>query len=155
MERYFIRALKFTLYFYCIMCLVFLLFYFMKGGQVGNLNSFANEVGFYRLIIIGFAFGLAYPFIGFTNKSIYLNKSFDSEKNSIIDIFAQYGYEMISETPTSITFRPSNRVKRIFDLYEDTIEVVHSDNPIIVKGLRKRVVRIALSLENYILNEKR
>lgn len=155
MERYFIRALKFTIYFYTIMGLMFLLIFLMKGVQTINLKDFAAEVGLYNLLVIGLAFGLAYPFIGFTGKKVYLNKAFDQEKSAIIDIFAQYGYEQVYETNTTISFRPSNRLKRIFDLYEDTITVVHTDNPIIIKGLRKRVVRISMSLESYILNEKR
>lgn len=68
---------------------------------------------------------------------------------------AQYGYEQTYETETSLFFRPTNRLKRFIDQYEDTIEVDHRDNPIMVKGLRKRVVRIGLAIESYILNDKR
>lgn len=155
MERYPIRALKATIYFFVLMSLGFALVYFMQGGEKISWRVFAEQAGIYRLIIIGLAFGLAYPFIGFGKKKVYLNKAFSQEKSAVIDIFGQYGYELTYETEISLFFRPTNRIKRLFDQYEDTIEVEHKDNPIVIKGMRKRIVRISLSLENYILSEKR
>jgi hypothetical protein len=155
MERYTIRALKATLYFLILMSLIFALVYFMQGGDKISLTVLAQQAGLYRLLIIGLAFGLSYPFIGFGKKNVYLNKTFSQEKSAIIDIFGQYGYELSFETETSLFFRPTNRLKRLFDQYEDTIEVVHKDNPIIIKGIRKRIVRITLTLENYILSESK
>lgn len=156
MERYAIRALKSIIYFILVMALVIVLFYFIQGGEELTFKAYAGEARVYQLIILGLAFGLSYPFIGFGKKKIYLNKTFAQEKQAIVDIFGQYGYELTYETETSVFFRPSNRLKRFFDqFFEDTIEVNHKDNPIVIKGLRKRIVRVSLSLENYILNEKR
>lgn len=156
MERYAIRALKSTVYFLLLMILVTLLMFLMQRGNNFSFIEYAKLARVYQLLILGLAFGLSYPFIGFGKKNIYLNKTFSQEKQAIIDIFGQYGYELTYETETSVFFRPTNRLKRFFDqFFEDAIEVNHKDNPIVVKGLRKRIVRISLALENYILNEKR
>jgi len=138
------------------MILVTLLMFLLQRGNDFSFIEYAKLARVYQLLILGFAFGLSYPFIGFGKKNIYLNKTFSQEKQAIIDIFGQYGYELTYETETSVFFRPTNRLKRFFDqFFEDAIEVNHKDNPIVVKGLRKRIVRITLALENYILNEKR
>ena len=155
MGRYAIRALKFAVYFCVVMSLIMILFYLFGGGRNISLKVFIEQIGLYRMLIIGCAFGVTYPFIGFGKRKIYLNKSFEQEKSAIVDIMAQYGYEQTYETETSLFFRPTNRLKRFIDQYEDTIEVDHRDNPIMVKGLRKRVVRIGLAIESYILNDKR
>lgn len=155
MERYAIRALKSTVYFYVLMSLIMLLFYFFQGGDAISGRVFIEEVGLYKMLIFGLAFGLSYPFFGFCKRKIYLNKPFAQEKSAIVDIMAQYGYEQTYETETSIVFRPVHRLKRLIDQYEDAIVVDHRDNPIVVKGLRKRVVRIGLSIEGFLLNEKR
>lgn len=155
MERFAIRALKFTIYFYVLMSLGMVLMYFMQGGQAISFKIFAEQIGIYRLIIFGLAFGISYPFIGFGKRKVYLNRPFTQERAAIVDILAQFGYEETYTTETSIYFRPTNRLKRLFDQYEDTIEINHHDNPIVVKGLRKRIMRISASMESYILNEKR
>jgi hypothetical protein len=155
MERYAIRALKFTIFFYVFVSLMMILLYFFEGGQDISVHSFVQQAGLYRMLIIGLAFGLSYPFIGFGKRKVYLNRTFEQEKSAIVDIMAQYGYEQTYETGTSIFFRPTNRLKRFIDQYEDTIEVAHHDNPIVVKGLRKRIVRVGIAIEGYIMNEKR
>jgi hypothetical protein len=155
MERFAIRALKFTFFFYVLMSLLMILLYFFQGGQEISMHVFIQQVGLYKMLIFGLAFGLTYPFVGFGKRKIYLNKPFEQEKSAIVDIMAQYGYEQTYETATSIFFRPANRLRRFIDQYEDTIEVEHHDNPIVVKGLRKRIVRIGIAVEGYILNEKR
>lgn len=155
MERYAIRALKFAVYFCVVMSLIMILFYLFEGGRNISLKVFVEQIGLYRMLIIGCAFGIAYPFIGFGKRKIYLNRAFAQEKGAIVDIMAQHGYEQTYETETSLFFRPTNRLKRLLDQYEDTIEVDHRDNPIVIKGLRKRVVRVGLAVEGYILNEKK
>lgn len=155
MERFAIRALKFTIFFYVLMSLMMILLYFFEGGRDISMHVFIQQIGLYKMLIFGLAFGLSYPFIGFGKRKIYLNHSFEQEKSAIVDIMAQYGYEQTYETATSLFFRPTNRLKRLLDQYEDTIEVDHRENPIVVKGLRKRVVRVGLAMENFVLNEKR
>jgi hypothetical protein len=155
MERYAIRAFKFTIYFYILMSLLLILFYFVQGGERISFDIYFEQVGFVRMLIFGLAFGLSYPFIGFGKKKIYLNRPFAQEKNHVVDIMAQYGYELTYETEVSLFFRPTNRLKRLLDQFEDTIEVDFKDNPIVLKGLRKRIVRIGLALESFILNEKK
>lgn len=155
MERFAIRALKFTIFFYVSISLMMILLYFFQGGRDISVDVFIQQIGLYKMLIFGLAFGLTYPFVGFGKRKIYLNKTFEQDRSAIVDIMAQYGYEQTYETETSIFFRPTNRLKRFLDQYEDTIEVEHRENPIVVKGLRKRIVRIGLAVEGYILNEKR
>ena len=59
MERYAIRALKFAVYFCVVMSLIMILFYLFGGGRNISLKVFIEQIGLYRMLIIGCAFELS------------------------------------------------------------------------------------------------
>lgn len=51
-----------------------------------------------------------------------------------MEIFTNSKYSVISETPDSIKFKHNSPMLRLMRMYEDTITVNISDNPIIIEG---------------------
>ena len=72
-----------------------------------------------------------------------------------MDIFTNSKYSVISETPDSIKFKHNSPMLRLMRMYEDTITVNISDNPIIIEGLRKDVYRIARTIEWHIRDDRK
>ena len=149
-KTYIRRALKSIIYIAVIFMLLFGLIYAISDKGDTNMSFFDTIIPpSNRLQLIAFVvvFGLVYPFISFIKKNVYLNKSFEDERDNVMRVFENSAYVLIKEENNKLYFRPQNKVSRFMRMLEDTIEVDYSDNPIIIKGMRKDAYRIGRHIE--------
>ncbi|MEG2849543.1 MAG: hypothetical protein RR880_04850, partial [Bacteroidales bacterium] len=79
-------------------------------------------------------------------KKVYVN-NFADKKTEIIELFNNANFIVYSQTPTTITFRLKNKFLRVIRMCEDHVTIDFSDNPILVDGLRKDVLRFSRGIE--------
>jgi hypothetical protein len=105
---------------------------------------YATDVS--KLVIFFFAFGLIYPFIGYSTQKVYLNRSFEEDKQEIIRLFSEFRFILEKDEEQKMIFRHKNPVARFMRLCEDRITLDYSQNPLEINGLRRdadRLVRLA------------
>ncbi|MDR0737510.1 MAG: hypothetical protein LBF39_00380 [Prevotellaceae bacterium] len=155
MTRYFIRALKSIILFFVLAVLVFVIS-FVLGNSSDNPIAFKDLLqgsDLFHLAIFGVVFGLVYPLFGYVKRKVYINHSFDEEKQEIIRLFADVRFELLSDEDKKIIFRHKNPVARFMRLYEGSIEVDYSENPVILSGLRRDVDRLARRIQQLMQKE--
>lgn len=144
------RAIKSIIYIAVIFFVLFGVMYYFSESKDPNMSFWDFLAPKHnRLPLFGFlaVFGLAYPFIAYIKKDIYINKPFDEERNNILRIFDTSGYELTGEEGKKLFFRPKNKVSRFMRMMEDTVEVDFSDNPLVLSGIRKEVYRLGKHIE--------
>ncbi len=145
--KYLIRSIKYFLYF-VILCgiIVTIVFTFStKPEGTTIMDLFGGGAG-YKMLAFFVAFSAIYPLLGFSKKEIYVS-NFAENKNEIIDLFKNANFVITQQTPYRIIFRPKNKFLRITRMCEDSITVDFSENPVIIDGLRKDVIRFARGIE--------
>lgn len=155
-KLYLRRAIKSVLYIAIVFFLLLVLMYVFSEKKNPDTNFFdlmipkQNRLPLFGFIVV---FGFAYPFITFVKKNVYLNKTFEEERNNVLRVFETSGYELVGEADKKILFRPKNKVSRFMRMMEDTVEVDYSNNPIIVSGMRKEIYRLSKHIEYLSLNQ--
>ena len=155
MTRYFIRALKSIILFFVIATLVFVIS-FVLGNSSGNPIAFKDLLqgsDLFHLTVFGVVFGLVYPLIGYVKRKVYINHSFDEDKQEVIRLFADVRFTLLSDEDKKMIFQHKNPVVRFMRIYEDRIEVDYSENPVIMSGLRRDVDRLARRVQQLMQKE--
>ena len=93
-----------------------------------------------------------YPALGFQKKALYISNMKEHRKE-IIELFGNANYVIAAETATSISFKLRNPFLRLLRLCEDYVTIDFSDNPAMIEGLRKDVLRFSRGIE-YICREE-
>ena len=145
-KKYFIRVVKYLIYFVIIFSLIIAIFALASKQELSYSALFRPGSGV-ELLVFFIVISLAYPLVSFINKRAYLNHSFAEERDKILKVFEESNYIKVAEDATTLTFRHKSKVTRLFRMFEDTIVVDFSDNPIVLKGMRKDVYRLAKSIE--------
>ncbi|MEZ7873533.1 MAG: hypothetical protein QMB82_08490 [Bacteroidales bacterium] len=153
-KQYITRALKYAIYLGVVFVLIVSVFSLTSSGEFDYKNLFRPGTG-YQLIIFFVAVSLFYPIFGFAKRKVYLNNGFANDREKIMEIFTNSKYSVISETADTIQFKHNSPMLRLMRMYEDTITVNISDNPIVIEGLRKDVSRIARTIEWHIRDDRK
>jgi hypothetical protein len=69
-----------------------------------------------------------------------------------VELFENANYVIAQETQTSISFRLRNPFLRVMRLCEDHVTIDWQENPVMIEGLRKDVLRFSRGIE-YICRE--
>ncbi len=153
MKRYPIRAIKSLVMFFALAALVFVLGYYLGGVQKKHPDitfwAFAQMSNLKQMILFLGAFGLIYPLVGFVNKKIYTNGPLTAaQKQQIEAMFAAAKYVLTKDENNVMVFRPKASYVRFMRLlFEDSIRLDYSDNPLVMDGLRRDVYRLARNIE--------
>lgn len=146
--KYFIRVAKYVVYLAIVFVLIISIFSITSNqGQGIKYENFFRPETAPQLIAFFVVMSFIYPFLGFIKKRVYLNKSFAEDKEKIKEIFLNSRYIIVSEDATTITFRHSSTFIRAMRMFEDSIIINFSENPIILEGQRRDVFRLARSIE--------
>ena len=148
--KYFIRALKYLIYFAVIFFLMVGIIYLFSSQKAAGL-SFVDlfKEGSLPKIAIFFVFVAAiYPYLSFQKKELYLNGPFTKYAEMVDEVMKSLGYELENREEGCVTYRKAGAYQRLTRMYEDRITFNTTDNPVIVDGYRKDLMRI-LSLINY------
>ena len=150
--KYFIRSVKYFVMFIVMLALFILIFAaaskditiaeaFSPNGNMFQAGSFPKIFALFVL------FAALYPALAFVKKEAVLGCDFDEGRNKIIGAFDNAGYILEKEDDETMTFRIKNGFSRFSRLYEDAITVTKGENPVILKGYRKDIFRLASAIE--------
>lgn len=151
--KYFIRSVKYLVYF-TVMCgiILVLTFHFsVKPEGLTLMDMLMVDGSIYKMLVFFLAVAAIYPALGFQKKPIYVSNVKEHRKE-IVELFENANYVIDNESATSITFKLRNPFLRVLRLCEDHVTIDYSENPVTVEGLRKDVLRFGRGIE-YICRE--
>ena len=146
--KYFIRSVKYLVYF-TVMCgiILVLTFHFStKPEGLTLMDMLMVEGSIYKMLAFFVAVAAIYPALGFQKKEVYVS-NIKEHRKEIVELFENANYVIAEESATSITFRLRNPFLRLMRLYEDNIVIDFSQNPVIMEGLRKDILRFSRGIE--------
>ena len=146
--KYLIRSVKYLVYF-TVMCgiILVLTFHFsVKPEDLTLMDMLMVDGSIYKMLAFFVAVAAIYPALGFQNKPVYVS-NVKEHKKEIIELFENANYVIADETATSITFKLRNPFLRFMRLFEDYVVIDFSENPVMMEGLRKDVLRFSRSIE--------
>ncbi|MBR3291131.1 MAG: hypothetical protein IKI66_02980 [Bacteroidales bacterium] len=148
--RYLIRALKYLLYFAIIFILMVGIIYLFSSQKAAGL-SFADlfkEGSLPKIMLFFVAVAAIYPYLSFQKKELYLNGPFTNYAEMVDAVMQSLDYVPERKEPDCVTYVKRSAYARLTRMYEDRITFMTTDNPVIVEGYRKDLLRI-LSLINH------
>lgn len=151
--KYFVRSVKYLVYF-TLMCgiILVLTFHFsVKPEGLTLMDMLMVDGSIYKMLAFFVAVAAIYPALGFQKKPLYVS-NLKEHRKELVELFENTNYVVASESATSISFKLRNPFLRLMRLFEDTITIDFSDNPVIIEGLRKDVLRFSRGIE-YICRE--
>ena len=144
---YFFRAFKFFLY-VCVLCLaLFALVFFTSDHGDLTFWEMTPRENHWKLLLFLAVFAGVYPLFRFTTRKVYLNRPFEEDRDMLIEPILHANYIIERTEDKKITLRSKSAFTRFVQLYDDRITIDYSDNPILLIGLRKEVLRFARSME--------
>lgn len=155
--KYFIRSVKYFVYIAVILLIVVNIIFYTSQRQPGieNFTDLFKEGSWWQMLALFVAFSAVYPALGYYNKKIYTNNNFTDKKQAIINYMTENGrYLLADDSNGRLTFRIRSPFIKFMRLYEDAIVIDYTDNPIVMSGLRKEVVRFSSNIENIIMSEE-
>ena len=155
MKDYARRSAKFIMYIVVIFVL-FLGVYPLAVNGKPLTTSFTEMIQnkqftlFFGLLI---AYGLAYPTITFVKIKRHLNGTFESNREKFEKAFSTLDYIKTEETSEKLVYRKKSGFSRFTQWYEDSITVYTAENPVVISGFRRWVVRIDKLIDKLLLKE--
>lgn len=153
MVKYIIRSVKYLVYF-TVMCSIILVLTFhfsVKPEGLTLMDMLLVDGSIYKMLAFFVAVAAIYPALGFQNKPLYVS-NVKEHKKQIVELFENANYVIAEETPVSITFKLRNPFLRVMRLCEDHVKIDFTENPVMIEGLRKDVLRFSRGIE-YICRE--
>ena len=152
-RKYLSRVVKYLVYLIIILTIIIGIFSLTSDTGFSYSNLFRPGTGF-QIAVFLVVVSIIYPFFGYATKKVYLNKSYEQDKVKIKDVFERNNYKMECEGADFVKYRPKSHFLRVMRMFEDTITLSFSDNPISLEGQRKDVYRIARMIEYAIRDDR-
>ncbi|MDD2419450.1 MAG: hypothetical protein PHV91_03175 [Bacteroidales bacterium] len=152
-KKYLGRVVKYLVYLVIVFALIIAIFSLTSNQTFSVYNLFRPGTGI-QIAIFLFVMSVIYPFFGYATKKVYLNKGYEYDKKTIQDIFLTNRYKIECEGTEFIKFRHKSAFVRTLRMFEDTITLDFSDNPIKLEGQRKDVYRMARMIEYAVRNDR-
>lgn len=152
--KYFIRSVKYLVYF-TLMCSIILVLTFhfsVKPDDLTLMDMLLVDGSIYKMLAFFVAVAAIYPALGFQKKPLYIS-NIPEHKKEIKELFENANYVVASETETSISFKLRNPFLRVLRLCEDYVTIDFAENPAMIEGLRKDVLRFSRGID-YICREE-
>jgi len=153
-KRYLNRAIKYMIYLAIVFTLIIGIFSVTSSKEFSIYNLFRPGTGI-QIAIFLVVMSLVYPLFGYVTKKVYLNNNYDQDRTTINDIFLTNRYKIECEGKDFIRFRHKSAFVRTMRMFEDTITLDFSDNPIKLEGQRKDVYRLSRMIEYAIRDTKK
>ena len=153
--RYFVRALKYLVYFAIIFVVMVSVIYLFSSQKAEGLPfSDLFKEGSLPLIALFFvAVSAIYPALSFQKKQLYLNGDFTKYAEMVDEVMKSQDYVGEKREDGCYTYLKRGTYARLSRMYEDRITFTTSDNPVLVEGYRKDLLRI-LSMLNYRIRQE-
>lgn len=146
--RYFIRSVKYFLYFTVLFVIIMALLIFAGATEGGDINTMfrGGYKALWQIALLFAVIAAVYPSVGFIRKDAIIKGSWEETKDEVTALMEQRGYIKAAEDTGTMTFRKTG-VSRFTRMYEDSITLTAKIGGVEVEGLRKDVVRIVSALE--------
>lgn len=153
--RYLIRALKYIVYFAIIFFLMVGIIYLFSSQKAAGLSfvDLFREGSLPKIAIFFVAVAAIYPALSFQKRQLYLNGDFTKYAETVDEVMKKLEYVLEKREPGCVTYIKNSGYARLTRMYEDRVTFLTSDNPVIVEGYRKDLLRI-LSLVNYQIRQE-
>lgn len=146
--KYFIRSVKYFFYFavLCGIILVLTFHFSTKPEGLTLMDILLVDGSVYKMLIFFVAVAAVYPALGFQKKPVYVS-NLKEHKKEIEELFVNANYILAYEDATKMIFKLKNPLIRFIRLYEDSVIIDFSDNPVMMEGLRKDILRFSRGIE--------
>ncbi len=151
--KYLIRSVKYLFYFafMCGIILVLTFHFSVKPEGLTLMDMLLVDNSIYKMLAFFVAVAAVYPALGFQKKPLYVS-NLKEHKKEVVQLFENANYVVADESSDKISFTLRNPLLRLLRLYEDAVTIDFSDNPVMIEGLRKDVLRFSRGIE-YICRE--
>ena len=153
--RYLIRALKYLLYFAIIFFLMVGIIYLFSSQKAAGLTfvDLFKEGSLPKIALFFVLVSAIYPYLSFQKKELYLNGPFTNYAEMVDEVMQSLDYVKEDTEADSVSYIKRSGYARLTRMYEDRITFHTADNPVIVEGYRKDLLRI-LSLLNHRIRQE-
>ena len=156
--RYLIRSLKYFV-FLCVLLLALVWVMTISYPEVAGIDYwtmvraqlFSKEGIWLSVGVVLLA--AAYPRFGFMSSRI-AGCQLQRDALRIDNAMMVSGFKLIDESETRRVYRAAGPILRMSMLFEDKIEVTAEEDGVVITGLRRQVVRIAIRLQGYMHNSR-
>jgi hypothetical protein len=155
--RYLIRALKYLLYFAIIFFLMVGIIYLFSSQKAAGLSfvDLFKEGSLPKIALFFVLVSAIYPYLSFQKKELYLNGPFINYAEMVDEVMQSLDYVKEGAEADSVRYVKRSGYARLTRMYEDQITFHTADNPVIVEGYRKDLLRILSLLNHRIRQESR
>ena len=153
--RYLIRALKYLLYFAIIFFLMVGIIYLFSSQKAAGLTfvDLFKEGSLPKIALFFVLVSAIYPYLSFQKKELYLNGPFTNYAEMVDEVMQSLDYVKEDTEAGSVSYIKRSSYARLTRMYEDRVTFSTADNPVIVEGYRKDLLRI-LSLLNHRIRQE-
>ena len=153
--RYLIRALKYLLYFAIIFFLMVGIIYLFSSQKAAGLTfvDLFKEGSLPKIALFFVLVSAIYPYLSFQKKELYLNGPFTNYAEMVDEVMQSLDYVKEDTEAGSVSYIKRSGYARLTRMYEDRVTFSTADNPVIVEGYRKDLLRI-LSLLNHRIRQE-
>ena len=153
--RYLIRALKYLVYFAIIFFVMVGIIYLFSSQKAAGLSfvDLFREGSLPKIALFFVAVAAIYPWLSFQKKELYLDGPFTKYAELVDEVMKSQDYELEEREEGSVSYRKRGAYARLTRMYEDRVTFNTTDNPVIVDGYRKDLLRI-LSAINYRIRQE-
>lgn len=146
--KYFIRAVKYFIYFVFLFAVIMALLVFTGAAQ-GDISTMfrGGYSALWKIAAVFAVISAIYPSVGFLKKEAMIPGSWEEDKDIILDFMLKRGYVLESEDTGTMSFRKTG-VSKFTRMYEDRIILTAKIGGVDIEGMRKDVVRLAMGLES-------
>jgi len=126
----------------------------ISGSQIGPLSDIFGDQRSRILLILIISYCFIYPFVAFVKMKRHLNGSFEQNREFFDKAFETYNYVKTLDTPEKLVYRKKATAGKILQFYEDGITVLPQENPVIISGNRKFVLRIYRMIDQLLIKNQ-
>ena len=153
--RYLTRALKYLLYFAIIFFLMVGIIYLFSSQKAAGLTfvDLFKEGSLPKIALFFVLVSAIYPYLSFQKKELYLNGPFTNYAEMVDEVMQSLDYVKEDTEAGSVSYIKRSGYARLTRMFEDRVTFSTADNPVIVEGYRKDLLRI-LSLLNHRIRQE-
>ncbi|MGM9735408.1 MAG: hypothetical protein ACI3ZL_03245 [Candidatus Cryptobacteroides sp.] len=148
--KYIIRSIKYFFYF-AFLTAIIICALILIGAVEGNVDTMfrGGWNAIWKMLLLFAAVAAIYPKFGFITRDAAIAGPWSAIREDFIGFMRERHYEFEREEDGVVTFRYRGVAGRISRMYEDRISIdTKTEGMLMIEGLRKDVLRIAMGVEN-------
>lgn len=146
--KYFIRSVKYFIYFWVIMAMVIGLLVLIGAVEPNIETMFQGGYNaLWKIAIIFAIISAIYPKVSFIQRAASFPGSWEENKKDIRKYMEDKGFVFEKEEKDSMSFRHKGLINRLFKMFEDRIVIRPVFGGVTVDGHRRDAISIATGIE--------